>query len=150
MRSSLEFPETALKQYAPKMFRHFLFGLVPTIADICTDMALVNKYLDGSYYLITKNNNGKDLEKHFIVLYNKKKVFLLKSQAPFQEWEWIDPSYLRVRLVYLIIELTASFLMRLSLLLPSTYPLKVFQWPISFVTSSILLPLLLSIPNTIF
>ena len=57
--SWLEFPETALKQYATKMFRHLIFGLAPTIADICTDMALVNDYLNGNYYSVTKQNNGK-------------------------------------------------------------------------------------------
>ena len=55
----LEFPKTAVKQYATKLFRHLFFGLVPTIADICTDMALVNDYLNGNYYSVTKQNNGK-------------------------------------------------------------------------------------------
>ena len=57
--SWLEFPETALKQYATKMFRHLIFGLAPTIADICTDMALVNDYLNGNFYSVTKQNGIK-------------------------------------------------------------------------------------------
>ena len=56
--SWLEYPDVALGPYATTMFRHFMFGLVPTVADICTDMALVHIYLNENYYSVTKQNNG--------------------------------------------------------------------------------------------